>query len=149
MRRRRAGLSLLEVLVVVGILGVALGIGFSNLRPLAGDLHNNANRVAGTFRQVRAKAMVTTSAYRVVKLSATRLRAEYAVTCSAASWTADPKLGIDLGDRTEIRTPAANTGLVCFNSRGLAEDNPTLVLADPAGKTVSVEVFLGGAVEIR
>lgn len=144
---RAKGFTLLELLIVIAIAGIVMSIGFLNLRPLSGDLRNNASRVAGNFKQARAKAMSTTSAYRVVKTSATTIRADWAENCQANNWTTDEKFNVTLDNN--IRIESGNRTLVCFTSKGIATSNPVLTMRDERGKRMRVEVFLGGAVEIR
>ena len=145
--RQRQGFSLVELIVVVAVLGVLLGIGALNLRPLSGDLQNDANLVAGIFKQARVKSVATTSGYRIVKVSDTRLVAEYSNTCSGTVWTEDTKLGVAL--EHDARIAGENGTLVCFSSKGTATSNPTVSLSDDEGKTARVEVFLGGSVEVK
>ncbi len=149
MFRRTNGFTLVELMVVVAILGVVLGIGFMNLRTLSGDLKNTANHVAGAFKQARAKAMATTSAYRVVKKSARRLELEYANACGSDAWTTDARLVLEFDPRVKVQMQGEDAELLCFTSRGVADQNPSLTLKDERGKTMIVEVLLGGAVEIR
>jgi prepilin-type N-terminal cleavage/methylation domain-containing protein len=148
--RGSQALTLLEIILVVAILGIALAIGAVRLNALGDPLGGAASKVEGTFKQVRAKAMSTTSAYRVSRVSATVLRAEYAVSCSDTSgWTVDPKFDATLENGVQMTAPTANGEIVCFDSRGIADANPTVALTDAKGGTASVEVFLGGAVEVH
>ena len=148
--RGSQALTLLEIILVVAVVGIVLAIGAVRLNALGDPLGTAAATVEGTFKQVRAKAMSTTSAYRVSRVSATGLRAEYAVSCSDTSgWVHDPKLDATLEDRVQITAPSTNGEIVCFDSRGIADTNPTVALADAKGATATVEVFLGGAVAVH
>lgn len=143
---RNWGFTILELLVVVAIMGVLLGIAGLNLRPLSNDLQNDTNLVVGIFKQARVKAVSTTSGYRIVKKSSTKITAEYSNSCSSTSWTEDARLSVNLEHDTRIL--GGNGTLLCFSSKGLATANPTLSLKN-GSETRQVEVFLGGSVEIR
>ena len=142
----RQGFTLLELLVVVAIMGILLGIGALNLRPLSNDLQNDTNLVVGIFKQARVKAVATTSGYRIVKKSGTRLIAEYSNSCTGTTWIEDSRLTVNLEHDTRIQ--GSNGTLTCFSSKGLATTNPTLDLKN-GNKTRQIEVFLGGSVEVK
>ena len=142
---KNQGFTLIELLIVLGIFGVVMGIAAMNLRPLSGDVQAAANEVAGTFKQARARAMVTTSAHRVVPSAAgDQLTVEFAPTCDANVWTTNDRLTRNLREKVKLtRTDWS----VCFDTRGLAQDAPVFGLEGPEGKTINVRVFLGGTVE--
>jgi Tfp pilus assembly protein FimT len=140
------------MLITLAVLSILLGIAALNLRPLNNDAQNAADRLAGTFRQVRARAMATTSAYRLVYLSPSSLRADSAKTCAGrGGWKPEPKFSLTLEPGATLTGANLSPGqsVVCFNSRGLASANPTLQLRDTYERRREVEVLLGGAVEIR
>ena len=148
--RGSQALTLLEIILVVAVVGIVLAVGAVSLRGLGDPLGAAASSVEGTFKQLRAKAMSTTSAYRVSRASATGLRAEYAVSCSdSTGWTHDARLDATLDNGVQLTAPATNGVIVCFDARGLAGSNPTVTLTDAKGATASVEVFVGGAVEVH
>lgn len=148
--RGSQALTLLEIILVVAVVGIVLAVGAVSLRGLGDPLGAAASSVEGTFKQLRAKAMSTTSAYRVSRASATGLRAEYAVSCSdSTGWTHDARLDATLDNGVQLTVPATNGVIVCFDARGLASSNPTVTLTDAKGATASVEVFVGGAVEVH
>lgn len=53
MKRREGGFTLLELLIVIAIAGIVMGIGFVNLRPLSGDLRNNASRAVNCCKPTK------------------------------------------------------------------------------------------------
>lgn len=147
---RNRAFTLVEALVVLGITGIVLAIGALNLRGLNNPLQNGAGQLEGFFKQARAKAMATTSAYRVRADSSSRLVTEYARNCNSTTWTVDPKLVLELP--TEVRVSATNTPTtwpVCFTSRGLADKNLIVTLSNTKNQTRQVEVMLGGGVRPR
>lgn len=150
--RQARGVTLLESLVVIAIIGILAGIAFINFRPLGNDLHNATTELAGYLRQVRARAMATTSAYRVVVVSNTELRVEHARACNDTTWLPEPRLSLQLREGVTMSgIPAAGGQLVCFTSRGLTANNqnPRITLRDRRANTRQVEVFVGGAVVIH
>lgn len=155
MTSRAHGFTLIEVIVTVAVMAILLAVGFVNLRPLSNDLLNDTTRVAGVFKQAKIRAISTTSGYRIVKQSGTTLVAQYSVdtVCAntvgstAVTWTTDPKLSIVLD--SDSRLQEQNGVIVCYDSRGLAKSSPTLTLKNSEGKTMKVEVFAGGSVEVK
>jgi Tfp pilus assembly protein FimT len=148
--RLTRGISILEILVTLGVLGIVLGIAAINLRPLSNDASNAAAETAGFLRQARARAMATTSAVRVVYVSATRLRTETAPNCNAASGWSDARLNLNLEQGARlISNWNSNDTVVCFSSRGFTNSNITLNLQDNDGRTAALEILLGGGVEIQ
>lgn len=150
MRPQRQGLTLLEVLLVVAVVGIVLAIGAVSLRRLGDPLGAATSAVEGTFRQARAKAMSTTSAYRVSRSGPATLAVAYARTCSdSGAWTPDPRLATALEHGATLERPDADGVIVCFDSRGIADANPTVTVRGPDGGTRDVEVLIGGAVEVH
>ena len=68
---------------------------------------------------------------------------EYALSCSAGSWTADPQLGLELPDDV---TMTHTSWSICFGSRGIAAANQMLTLSHPDAGVQQLEVLMGGAV---
>ena len=145
---KRRGFTMLELLVVISVLGLVLAIAVPRFRGLSNELQNAERATAGFFRQTRAEAMTTTSAYRVIVDSGTRLRAEFARTCGDpdADWTVDSGLPLQLEERTSFEGVSADSTLICFNSRGVGDANPTLRVRQRYGDASDIEVFVGGAV---
>lgn len=147
---RNRAFTLTEALVVLGITGIILTVGAINLRGLNNPLQDGASQLEGFFKQTRSKAMATTSAYQVRTESAGRLVAEYAANCNAATWTADPRLTLELPAGVKVSgTNSPVTWPVCFTSRGLANKNLIVTLSDAKNRTRQLEVMLGGGVRPR
>jgi len=153
---RNLGATLVELLVVMSILAIAAAVGVLNLRPLADPLQDAVTQAEGYLKQVRAKAMATTSAYRVV-LGSTGLRAWYAPSCRAANFTEDAALRLDLPEGVRLEARWAQSGQdfapsdwVCFTSRGLLlgsqSEEPLLEFRDGKGRVKTLRVMLGGGV---
>ncbi len=150
--RTRAAFTLIELIVVLALVAITVGISALALRPFANELSGADQIVSGAFKQARAKAMATTSAFRFVFRSTTELEVESAVGCAdVGGWTVAPGFEVELPAGTMITSPVVlpDTVLVCFNSRGFASQNLLLTIQDNDGRSRTIEVFLGGAVEVQ
>lgn len=129
--------------MVLAVLGILAGIAGLNLRPLETPAQSGTNALGAAFRQARAKAMGSTSAYRVRAAGGAAL-VETASSCGSSQddWTPAASL------RVELPAGVALSGgwNVCFDSRGYATSNAVVTATDRDGRTDRVEVMLGGAV---
>jgi Tfp pilus assembly protein FimT len=142
---RQAGHTLAELLVVVAVLGTALGATALYLRPVEAPLKSATTLLEGGFRAARLRAMATTMAWRVSPLGSGELTFERADTCSATSWTADDTLRVEFPDGVAL---TAIDWSVCFNSRGISDQNLVVTLSHSEYGTSSVEVLLGGTTRV-
>lgn len=147
---RRAGFTIIELLIVLAVAGLVVGIAAPRFRALTNELESAARETGGFFQLARSKAMTTTSAYRVIVDSDTRLRAESARGCGADEdeWEEDTSVRLNLRERTSLENVAADSTLICFNSRGVGDANPTVRVRQRDGDAWDVEVFVGGSVEV-
>ncbi len=145
---KRQGFTILELVIVLTVLGIALGIAIPRFRGLSNELLNAERETAGFFRQVRSEAMSRTSAYRAVVTSDRRLRAEFAPGCASDDdeWEVDPRVTLILQGSTSFEGVAAESTLICFNGRGVGDANPVLRVRQLGGAASDVEVFVGGGV---
>jgi prepilin-type N-terminal cleavage/methylation domain-containing protein len=146
------GLTLVELVVVLAVLGIAAGIAALNVRPFYNPLQDALSRTEGFVKQVRSKAMATTSAYRIT-LEGNRLKAAYAPTCRSTSFTEDTSLQAEIpAEVTLTFTPQG--GVPCFNSRGLLvlqnagsySGEPYYRFTDRQGRQGTLRLLLGGGV---
>lgn len=140
--RARDGFSLVELLVVMALAGIALGAAALYLRPMEAPVQTAGEELQGLLRQARARAMATTSAYRVSPATSERLITEFAANCAETSWTTDSGLALTL-PRGVTMTDTSWTA--CFNSRGLADSNLVITLTHSEYGSQQVELLLGGA----
>lgn len=143
--KSQKGYTIVELLVVMAMMMSLMSIGVYNLRSLERPLKTGAAQLGGFFKQARAKAIATTSAYRVYALSTSQAAVTYGVNCDNASTNFDTDLSYTLPNELEFTSTAWE---VCFSARGIADDNITVTMEDKEGDTSNVEVFLGGAVRI-
>lgn len=143
----RAGFTIIELLVIIAIIGILGAIGFLNLRPLHNEARAAAHDFAATVKQARGRAMVTTSAYRLVYRAPDRVEMQWRTTCGGSeAWTPEARFDLELRDGTTVDGLADGVQLLCFNSRGLTDQSPTVTFRDAQGRTATVDVFAGGGV---
>jgi prepilin-type N-terminal cleavage/methylation domain-containing protein len=142
---KQDGTSLVEVLVVLALLGLIVAGAVVRFEAAATPVRAGALEVAGFFRQARARALATTSAYRVFADSDRLLAAEWAASCTAPSWTSDPALALELTEGVRL---GATAWTVCFSSRGTSADNVTVSVTHPEYGSRQIEVMLGGSTRI-
>jgi prepilin-type N-terminal cleavage/methylation domain-containing protein len=140
-----SGITLIEVLVVVTIIGLGVGAAAFYLAPLETPLHTGTVLLEGFFRQVRRQAMATTSAYRVVPVGSERVIAQRASSCLATTWVEDPKVNLRLPDGVDMSDSTWN---VCFSSRGISTNNVTVTLTHADLGQKQVEVLIGGTTRV-
>ena len=158
-----AGTSMAEMLGVLAILGILSAIALPSIGYGYDPLGETSNRMAATFKLVRAKAMTHTSAYVIQPISATELEVRRAASCALAELNTsevDPTFsdedltfedGVQLSAATENgNTVATNAWNLCYTSRGLADKNLNLTfLRGETTTTQQMEVFPGGTIEVR
>ncbi len=145
LNRGSAGYSVLELLLVLGLVGIMSMVIANNMKQLSDPVQDSANQLMGFLKQARAKAISTTSAYIVEADGASRLVTRYDTTCGGTTSIADPQLSLDLADGVTMDN---TTFSVCFTSRGLPDTDLTLTVST-ATKSRTVELFLGGAIRIQ
>jgi len=144
-QNRQSGFTMIEVLVVVAILGIALVGASLYFKPMEGRLQAAVVLAEGQFRQARVLAMATTSAFRVKADGSTRIVAESADSCSATTWATVPELDVDLPDDVTLTGTAWS---FCFGARGVSNVNATIALQHPRLGTTQIEVLRGGTTRI-
>ncbi len=153
-RRTARGFTTVELLIVIAIIGILATIAALNLRPFSNHAENGANAISAGLKQARARAMATTSAYRLVYASPTELEASYATSCDAGSWTREPTYDIAVEDTAQIELSGDDSSdgwelVACYNSRGFAEASRLITVVDNRDNTRTVEIFVGGGVVIE
>lgn len=131
------------MLVTLGLFGVLTLIAVQQLKDLDVAIVNASAELQGFFKQVRARAISTTSAYTVTPISSTEISTSYSTSCTSETTTADPQMVVELPLGAYLRSTDWS---ICYSPRGLPDDNIQIEVYDDDGVTKTVEVYLGGAV---
>ena len=143
--RGESGTTLIELIAVLAVVGLTVGAATAILKPAAAPLETGAVLLEGFFTRARARAMATTSAYRITAADASTVVAEFAANCAAATWTAEERMELELPDEVTL---ADTSWTVCFSSRGAASANVVVTLNHPRTGSEQIEVFTGGSARI-
>jgi prepilin-type N-terminal cleavage/methylation domain-containing protein len=137
----QSGFTLIEVVTVIAIMGIALGVTALNLMAIDPPLKTGTILFEAYLRDARLKAISNTSAFRVTPTDSGELDMQFAANCSASTWTDSNVPTLFLPDDVVL----ANTGwVVCFSPRGISDNNLKIVLAHPGYGIQIIEVLLGG-----
>lgn len=140
-----AAFTLLELLVALSLFAIMLGIAIPNLKDLNNPLRNGTAALTSFLKEVRGKAISSTSAYRITPVSTTRIVTSFATNCSSETFIDDPSTVLELEAGARLN---ATSWVLCFNPRGLADDNEEIVIRDQHGDAKVVKVYLGGGAKI-
>lgn len=136
----------MEMLVVLLTISLLATTAIPSLAALKNPLDDGTNITMSILKQARAKAIATTSAYKISPTSNNHIKAEYLKNCSSNSATQDSKLALDMPQGVLL---GATNWSICFDSRGFAQEAKNISLYDGSGKTKTLEIYLGGAVRIQ
>lgn len=144
---QRAGMTLIEFLLVLAVLGVLFGLGAmlftrSNQRT---RLESATTELSQTVMQARSRALATGSAHRVLVAGSTQyvLQVE-----GGGSWSTERT--IDLSGGVTLTAPASGSTLT-FDTRGFADFSPaSLVFQVTDGDdTLTIAPAMSGTTRIR
>ena len=139
------GFSTLELMVVLFMSSILLSLAVSSLSELNDPLRNGTAQLHGFFKQVRTRAVSTTSAYIVEPVSPGKVVTKYGTSCSDPSPTTESLLILELPKTVSL---TSTTWSVCFTSRGLADQSLNVGIQDTEGSGETIEIFMGGAVRV-
>ncbi|MCC6931634.1 MAG: prepilin-type N-terminal cleavage/methylation domain-containing protein [Deltaproteobacteria bacterium] len=142
------GYSLLEMIVVLGLISLLSSFATAKLTAQRGDLDTAASQAAGFVRQVRAKAISTTQAYIVEREDDNHLIAKSSASCDddPSDFQIDTKLSLDIHKRVRLN-PFVN---LCISSRGLLRSPSWLFLSyKDFSHSQSIEVGAAGSMKFR
>jgi len=142
LRRSIRGYTIFELIVTMAIAGIMGALAMAALRSYVRHSDNAGAMIQGFVKQVRAKAIARTAAYRITASSLDGLSTSFADRCSDTSFTPDPTLSLDLPPNTRFTSMGWS---LCMNTRGLSNSTHMLVIEGDGGERSPIEVMLGGA----
>ena len=147
--KRRAtgcgGFTVLEAVVTLGLLSLVLGIGVANFKALYSPIDTSSKQLSSFLMLVRAKAISTTSALKVVPANDKSLVVQESTSCKSLDWTLNDKIKLDLESEVSL---GETDWTLCFSSRGLADKSLNIALHDNRSGVQAVEVLVGGVVRV-
>jgi prepilin-type N-terminal cleavage/methylation domain-containing protein len=146
--RRSNGFSLIELLIVIAIIGILSMVGVMALKGLNNPLSDESSRLNQQLRQVRTRAILSTSAIKLELKSGstTQLLAKRAKSCSAIAtdWTDVSELNITLVSDVTF----GSVGILCFEPRGTTSGASAIELSYQT-KSRWLDIYTAGAVVPR
>lgn len=142
---RELGFSIIELMTVLMIISLSVSSVFSNIKIIERPLHSGTQLTMGFFRQVKAKAISTTSYYVIYPAGPTRLATRSGANCELArlSVIENTTLTLHLPNTVTLANTAWD---LCYSSRGFLDNSIAISLNDQEGKTRTLETFVGGAI---
>ncbi|TVR64103.1 MAG: hypothetical protein EA422_07610 [Gemmatimonadales bacterium] len=148
--RDRRGVTLIDVILILVIVGTLTTLSVPAFRALSNDLRTAVTETSGFVAQARSQAMSTSSSVRIRVVSDRELIGERSRDCAGTGgWEVDGRVRLEFREGLRLSGPETDSVLLCFNSRGVSDANPTFVLTDRDGRSREIEVLLGGGIVDR
>lgn len=141
---RNEGVSLLELIVVLGLIGILATTATSSIGSLDSPLSNAAFSSSHYLRLARARAISTTSFVRVAPTSTSTIVATTGDSCTATQTVID-NLSMNYDEGVTL---GATDWHLCFTPRGLSDEHITFSFSHESG-TKTIEVALGGGIRVE
>lgn len=141
---KSSGFTLFEMLVALFVSSILMTTAVYNLREIHNEANTGAQQLVTLLKTARAKAMSSTLTYTVFPVSATRVEATYADSCSNVEQTEDPEVVLELEGATMSNTEWE----VCYTSRGTSNSSADVPVVDHEG-SATVQIVLGGGVRLE
>lgn len=142
---KEGGFTIVELLVVVGIVGVLSGTAVYALRSLDDPASNGAAQLMTYIKKTRAKALATTNAYRIrPKSDGVTIEAQSAVSCTSATFTTDSTMNLKLPTQARV---ASTTWSICVTPRGTLSTSENVGIAD-TDSSKTLQIAMGGGMRI-
>jgi prepilin-type N-terminal cleavage/methylation domain-containing protein len=141
--RLQSGYSLIELIVVMGLISTLLGIGAAQFHKMAGAKENAAAIFTLKVKKTRMDAIATTSAMELYAIDNLTIGVRRGQNCSDSVKTEMPTSSLILPPLSKMLTTGWS---LCFNSRGYSDMTVPLEIdiRDSEGQSRKVGVYAGG-----
>ncbi|MCI5064794.1 GspH/FimT family pseudopilin [bacterium] len=140
-----AGFTLTEMIATVGLVTILSTIAISNFKELENPVVDASYQVSRFIRLARSRAISQTIAIVIQPDSTTELVAFSSDDCNG-TLTSLGDLSMTLPDGALLSDTEWST---CFTQRGLSDTNVTFQIQDVDGKSRTIEIALGGGVQVQ
>jgi len=148
MINKKSGFTLIEMLIVLAILGILMGLGYSSFSRVRGKLglEESANRIAQDIQKCRSTAIAKTVYCRITFIDGS----SYDVDTSNNGSTWRQQYSAEIGGGITSSWSAGDT--ITFNSKGFATfpvtPSPYVITLSQGGETYVVVPTMVGAVRV-
>ncbi len=143
--RAESGFSFIDMLVAMALMAILSYMAVSNIKELENPLADASYQVSRFIRLIRSRAISQTIVIVIQPDSATEIVSFSSTACDGAL-TAINDLSLTLPDGSSLTD---TNWSACLNQRGLSDTNLVFSIQDQEGKTRSIELALGGGVQIQ
>lgn len=144
-QNHEAGFTIIEMLVTLGLMALLSTIAISNYKELENPVADASYQVSRFIRLARSRAISQTIAIVIEPSSTTEIVAFSSDACDG-DLTEINDLSMIFPDGARLSNTEWST---CFNQRGLSDTNLIFQIQDEGGKSRSIEIALGGGVQIQ
>jgi len=143
--KEERGITLIEMLVSITIVAIVTVMAAPSLLELNDASNNGSLQFLGYAKNVKARAMSTTSAVTVTPTSSRTLVATSGTSCNDSTQSSESRLNFTLPKGANFTN---SNWSFCFNQYGLTDNNFTINIQDK-DSVEEIEIMLGGAVVIN
>jgi prepilin-type N-terminal cleavage/methylation domain-containing protein len=144
---KEAGFTLLELIVVMGIMSLIYFGMFASFKALERPLSSGGELTIGFFRLIRASAISRTQSIVIYPATPTQLRAKLGNNCTEARTNnaIDNSLRLQLPTGVRLQSTTWDS---CYTSRGFMDTSIEFFIRDNDGKQLKISTFLGGTANL-
>ena len=144
-RNNQGGMSIIELMTVLFIVSLVSATVVSNIKDINRPLTNAGFEITHYLRLVRSRAVSQTLYLKVAPVSRFKLVAYSGTSCTLAT-TLLSNLTLSLPNDTNL---ISTSWSICFTPRGLSSASQIFQISDEESHTRSMQVALGGGVQIQ
>lgn len=144
-KNNEAGFTLSDMLIALGLMAVLSSMAISNIKQLENPLTDASYQVSRFVRLVRSRAISQTIVIVIQPSSTTQIVSFSSDDCDG-TLTSISDLSLTLPNGSSLTDTDWSA---CLNQRGLSDTNLTFDIRDEEGDTRTIELALGGGVQVQ